>query len=62
MGAYVDTLAERVLFQKLAGPQRKALLAFLGAKDGTATRNSSLGGKVEHLAPLLFDSIYHALR
>jgi hypothetical protein len=25
-------------------------------------RNASLGGKVESLAPLLLDSIYHALR
>ena len=61
-GAYVDTLAERLVFQKFGAPQRKALLAFLGAKESTATRNSSLGGKVGDLAPLLLDSIYHALR
>ena len=61
-GAYVDTLAERLVFQKFNAPQRKALMAFLGAKESTATRNSSLGGKVGDLAPLLLDSIYHALR
>ncbi|MDG4823113.1 DUF1800 domain-containing protein [Asanoa sp. WMMD1127] len=61
-GPYVDGLAERLVFQKVTGGHRKALLTFLSAKDGTAVRNSSLGGKVEHLAPLLLDSIYHALR
>jgi uncharacterized protein (DUF1800 family) len=61
-GAYLDTLAERMVFQKLATPQRKALLAFLGAKDSTPTRNSTLGGRVGDLTPLLLDSIYHALR
>ncbi len=61
-GAYVDSLADRLVFQKLTASHRKALLTFLGAKDGTAVRNSSLGGKVEHLAPLLLDSVYHALR
>ena len=61
-GPYVDSLADRLVFQKLTASHRKALLTFLSAKDGTAVRNSSLGGKVEHLAPLLLDSIYHALR
>ncbi|MEV4537974.1 DUF1800 domain-containing protein [Asanoa sp. NPDC049518] len=61
-GPYVDSLADRLVFQKLSASHRKALLSFLSAKDGTAVRNSSLGGKVEHLAPLLLDSIYHALR
>ena len=61
-GPYLDSLASRLVFQKVAAPHRKALLAFLSAKDGTAVRNGSLGGKVEHLAPLLLDSIYHALR
>ena len=37
-------------------------MTFLGAKETSAVKNSSLGGKVEHLAPLVLDSIYHALR
>jgi len=61
-GPYLDNLAARLLFQKVAGNHRKALLSFLSSKDSTAVRNSSLGGKVEHLAPLLLDSIYHSLR
>ncbi|SNT13623.1 Uncharacterized conserved protein, DUF1800 family [Asanoa hainanensis] len=61
-GPYVDSLADRLVFQKLNPGHRKALLTFLSAKDSTAVKNSSLGGKVEHLAPLLLDSIYHALR
>ena len=61
-GPYLDSLAARLVFQKVATPHRKALLSFLSAKEGTAVRNSSLGGKVESLAPLLLDSIYHALR
>jgi len=61
-GPYLDNLAARLVFQKVAGNHRKALLSFLSSKDNTAVRNSSLGGKVEHLAPLLLDSIYHALR
>jgi uncharacterized protein (DUF1800 family) len=61
-GPYVDSLAGRLVFQKIARTHRRALLTFLGAKETSAVRNSSLGGKVEHLAPLLLDSIYHALR
>jgi uncharacterized protein (DUF1800 family) len=62
VGPYVDGLAARLVHQKVARVHRKALLTFLGAKEGSAVRNSTLGGKVEHLAPLLLDSIYHALR
>ncbi|MEV0716137.1 DUF1800 domain-containing protein [Asanoa sp. NPDC050611] len=61
-GPYLDSLAARLVFQPVAASHRKALLSFLSAKDNTAVRNGSLGGKIEYLAPLLFDSIYHALR
>ncbi|WP_203715196.1 DUF1800 domain-containing protein [Asanoa siamensis] len=61
-GPYLDSLADRLVFQKVAEPHRKALLSFLSAKDSTAVRNGSLGGKLEYVAPLLLDSIYHALR
>jgi hypothetical protein len=62
IGPYVDGLAGRLVHQKLARVHRKALMTFLGAKETSAVKNSSLGGKVEHLAPLVLDSIYHALR
>ncbi|MFC7550624.1 DUF1800 domain-containing protein [Plantactinospora sp. GCM10030261] len=61
-GQYLDALAARLLQQPLAAKDRAALLAFLGAKDGSAVRNASLGGRVDKLVPLLLDSIYHALR
>ncbi|HEY3008473.1 MAG TPA: DUF1800 domain-containing protein [Micromonosporaceae bacterium] len=61
-GAYLDALAERLVFQPLAGRDRAALLRFLDAKEGTRVRGPSLGGRLGHLTPLLFDSVYHALR
>ena len=41
---------------------RKALLKFLGAKDSTKVQGVRLGGKIDHLVPLVLDSVYHALR
>lgn len=62
VGAYLDTLAQRLVFQKLPQPHRQALLTFLGAKETTTVKDTRLGGKIDHLAPLLLDSVYHALR
>jgi hypothetical protein len=62
VGAYLDQLAQRLLFQPLAVKDRQALLAFLGAKNASKVRNATLGGRIDHLAPLLLDSVYHALR
>lgn len=61
-GPYLDELAGRLVFQPLAARDRAALLTFLGAKEGSAVRNASLGGRIQHLAPLVLDSVYHALR
>ncbi|RKR88158.1 uncharacterized protein (DUF1800 family) [Micromonospora pisi] len=61
-GQYLDALAARLLQQPLAAKDRQALLTFLGSKEGTTVKNATLGGKIEHLAPLFLDSIYHALR
>lgn len=61
-GAYLDALAGRLLGQTMAAKDRAALLKFLGAKDGTKVRTATLGGKLDDLAPLLLDSVYHALR
>ncbi len=41
---------------------RRALLTFLGAEDATPVKDLTLGGKIEHLVPLVLDSVYHALR
>jgi uncharacterized protein (DUF1800 family) len=62
MGAYLDALAERLVFQSLGSRERAALLRFLDATEGTRVRGASLGGRLGHLAPLLLDSVYHALR
>jgi uncharacterized protein (DUF1800 family) len=62
VGAYLDTLAQRLVFQKLPVAHRQALLTFLGAKETTTVKDIRLGGKIDHLAPLLLDSVYHALR
>jgi uncharacterized protein (DUF1800 family) len=61
-GAYLDQLAQRLLFQPLAAKDRQALLTFLGVRAGSKVRNATLGGKIEHLVPLVLDSVYHALR
>jgi uncharacterized protein (DUF1800 family) len=62
VGAYLDQLAQRLLFQPVSARDRQALLRFLGAKNGTKVRNSTVGGRVDHLVPLVLDSVYHALR
>jgi hypothetical protein len=59
---YLDALASRLVFQPMREADRAALVAFLGAKDATRVGEPSLGGKLAHLAPLVLDSIYHALR
>ncbi len=62
VGGYVDGLALRLLFQPLSAAQRQTLLTFLGVAENTPTKNPTLDGKLQHLAPLFLDSIYHALR
>jgi uncharacterized protein (DUF1800 family) len=62
VGGYVDALAQRLLFQPLGAAQRKALLGFLGVPETAPPKNPTLDGKLQHLAPLFLDSIYHALR
>jgi uncharacterized protein (DUF1800 family) len=62
VGGYLDGLAQRLLFQPLSAPQRQTLLTFLGVADNAPTKNPTLDGKLQHLAPLFLDSIYHALR
>ncbi len=61
-GGYLDALAARLLAHPLRAGDRAALLKFLGATEATPTKGPTLGGKVASLAPLLLDSVYHALR
>jgi hypothetical protein len=62
VGQYLDTLAQRLLFQPLRPQDKQALLKFLNYQDKTKVTTNSLGGKAQHLVPLLLDSVYHALR
>jgi uncharacterized protein (DUF1800 family) len=62
VGAYLDTLTQRLVHQPLRPAHKKAMLKFLSAKETTKVRDSRLGGRIEHLVPLILDSVYHALR
>lgn len=61
-GAVVDSLAMRLLGQRLRASDREAMLAFLGAEADTPVSSVDVAGKLPHLVPLFFDSVYHALR
>jgi uncharacterized protein (DUF1800 family) len=60
-GAYLDTLANRLLFQPMKDTDRAALLKYLGATEATRV-DANLGGKLAQIAPIVLDSVYHALR
>ena len=62
LGTYLDALSDRLLFQPMRDTERTALITFLGAKDTTRINEPTLGGKLPNLAPLVLDSVYHALR
>ena len=62
VGEYLDTISQRLVHQKMQSAHRKALLRFLAAKDSTKVQGVRLGGKIDHLVPLVLDSVYHALR
>ena len=62
VGEYIDTVAKRLVHQKMQPAHKKALLRFLGAKESTKVKGLRLGGKIDHLVPLVLDSVYHALR
>jgi uncharacterized protein (DUF1800 family) len=62
VGQYLDTVSRRLVHQRMQPSHRKALLKFLGAKDTTQVQGVRLGGQIDHLIPLVLDSVYHALR
>lgn len=57
--AYVDALSERLVQQRLRPAHRAALLEFLGKEAGSTASATRFA---PHLAPLLLDSPYFALR
>ncbi len=61
-GEYVDNLCRRFCFQTFQGPHRDALLAFLGVTADTPIGQVDVQHRAEHLAPLVLDSPYFALR
>lgn len=62
IGAYLDTISQRLVHQPMQPAHKQALLTFLGAKDGTKVKDIKLGGKIEQVVPLVLDSVYHSLR
>jgi uncharacterized protein (DUF1800 family) len=62
VGEFVDGLCDRLLFQRMLPAHREALLAFLGEPADKAFARSNLKGMAGHLAPLVLDSPYFALR
>jgi uncharacterized protein (DUF1800 family) len=62
VGEYLETISLRLVHQPMQAGHKAALLTFLGAEEGTEVKNIKLGGKIEHVVPLVLDSVYHALR
>ena len=62
MGAYLDALAARLIFQPMAAREKQALLKFLGAQEGTPIKDATLSNRVQYVAALVLDSVYHAMR
>jgi len=62
LATYLDALCVRLLFQPMKEAERAALIKFLGAQPTTRINEPTLGGKLQNLAPLILDSVYHALR
>ncbi|MDT5026850.1 MAG: hypothetical protein QOE61_3276, partial [Micromonosporaceae bacterium] len=62
VGQYLDTITQRLIHQAMAPEHKQALLTFLGLAETAAVKDVRLGGKIDHLVPLVLDSVYHALR
>ena len=62
VGEYVDGLCQRLCFQTFQPAHRDALIAFMDATADTPTANTDMEWMVDHLAPLVLDSPYFALR
>ncbi|MGH9113055.1 MAG: DUF1800 domain-containing protein [Acidimicrobiales bacterium] len=62
VGEYVDSLCQRLCFQTFQPHHRDVLAVFAGAGADTPTAQTRMDELVEHLAPLILDSPYFALR
>ena len=62
VGEYLDTISLRLLHQPMLAEHKGALLAFLGAEEATEVKTITLNNKIQHVVPLVLDSVYHALR
>ena len=62
VGQYLDTISQRLIHQAMVPEHKQALLTFLGLAETAAVKDVRLGGKIDHLIPLVLDSVYHALR
>ena len=62
VGEYVDSLCERLCLQRFQPEHRNALIAFLEAEEGTPSDQVDFENMADHLAPLVLDSPYFALR
>jgi hypothetical protein len=62
VGGYVDAMSQRLVFQPLNPQQKATVLTFLGMPESARVSDPTLGGRVDHLAPLFLDSVYHGLR
>jgi uncharacterized protein (DUF1800 family) len=62
LGPYLDALSAKLIYQPMKPAERAALIKFLGAEESTRVTEPTLGGKLQHLVPLVLDSVYHALR
>jgi uncharacterized protein (DUF1800 family) len=62
IGEYVDSLCQRFCFQTFQQPHRDALVAFMETGADTPTSSVDMKNEVGHLAPLVLDSPYFALR
>src|SRR5207249_4872782 len=62
MVGYLDAMAQRLVFQPLSDREKQTLLKFLGSPGSAAVGDARLGGRVQYLAPLFLDSVYHGLR
>jgi hypothetical protein len=62
VGQYLDTITQRLIHQAMGPEHKQALLTFLGLAETAAVKDVRLGGKIDHLVPLVLDSVYHALR
>ena len=63
-GAFVDVLAQRLVFQKLSPDAKAAVLTFLNKADGAALKSTdaAVTWQFAYVIALILDSVYHTMR